>query len=311
MHPPLELFAEHADDVEEGVVVKTEADTFLHGLASRGTALREEQAALAEVVPAAKGAEHGVTLFDNDRAALDEEEVLRGVVLFHNDLARREVAPLQAADDSVDLLLGQVLEQEDVCEHLFDLVHPDHGGDWLAEGGDGIGVRDPVHPHMRQRDGVRGHVDALQQLGLLAVAHAVGQHPLGERPGVDPGAAEDEIALLTERALQPLRDGDLTVDHDDELRGIPGRGDDLAGLELAILRGTDEAVLLFLGEVPEEFPLLRLTRQTVQQILEGATPEHILHAVGELTQGAPCQRQASNGAFGTGTRGLPLAVDEP
>mmetsp|Transcript_144797 Transcript_144797/g.464079 ORF Transcript_144797/g.464079 Transcript_144797/m.464079 type:complete len:255 (+) Transcript_144797:721-1485(+) len=126
VHSALQLLAEHADDVEKGVVVEAEADALLHGLARRRAHLREQQAALPEVVPTPEVSQHILALLDDDRTALDQEEVLRWVALLHDDLSGRKVALLQAPHHSVDLLHVQIFEQEDVAQHLLDVVHPRH-----------------------------------------------------------------------------------------------------------------------------------------------------------------------------------------
>mmetsp|Transcript_18147 Transcript_18147/g.51802 ORF Transcript_18147/g.51802 Transcript_18147/m.51802 type:complete len:406 (-) Transcript_18147:1496-2713(-) len=122
LHAVQELLAETADDVSEYLLVQTEACARLIGAASGRALLGEEECALAEVVPSAEGAEWLPVFHDLDRAGLDQPKVTGVVALANDVLPRLELPLLQRPNGPLDLLVRQVLEQEDVAQHLLDLV---------------------------------------------------------------------------------------------------------------------------------------------------------------------------------------------
>mmetsp|Transcript_103805 Transcript_103805/g.317915 ORF Transcript_103805/g.317915 Transcript_103805/m.317915 type:complete len:482 (-) Transcript_103805:959-2404(-) len=284
MHAALKLLAEHAHDVEECVVVQTQATAILQGLARGGPHLREQQAALPEIVPTPQIPQRHVVFLDDDGAASDEEKMFGWVALLHDHLASAEALLLESSHDSVDLLLAQVFEQEDVRQDRLDLVHPANVHDGLAQSRQSRNVREPVHADLPRRDCERRHGHAVEELGLVTEPHAVCEEHVGPRLGVEVVAAEHEVAILPQPALDLRAHGDLAVDDDDQLRRVAGSCDDLSALEDSVLCGADEAVLLLFGEKPEKLSIGRLSGQAVEQILERTAAEDVLDAVGQLPQ---------------------------
>mmetsp|Transcript_91876 Transcript_91876/g.239656 ORF Transcript_91876/g.239656 Transcript_91876/m.239656 type:complete len:210 (+) Transcript_91876:890-1519(+) len=110
LHALLQLVAKHAHDGVEGRIPKNEADTRLLGRDGGRTALLEQQPALPEGVPAAQRPHLMAIRGDFHAPALDQVKLGSILPLPHNDVALLVPLPFQTSDNSVHLLIVQVLE---------------------------------------------------------------------------------------------------------------------------------------------------------------------------------------------------------
>mmetsp|Transcript_16481 Transcript_16481/g.38629 ORF Transcript_16481/g.38629 Transcript_16481/m.38629 type:complete len:225 (+) Transcript_16481:1027-1701(+) len=158
VHTMLQLFAEGADNVGEDAGLQAETGTSILRTARRRALLARQQAALTEVVPPAKVPHQLAVLGDLHGATVDEVEVDRLFSLLHYNVPGGVRLSHQGPGSSVHLFIWQVLEQEDVAQHLLELAEADDLAQRLAQGINNHGGAEAVQLGLRECHDILCHV---------------------------------------------------------------------------------------------------------------------------------------------------------